>query len=516
MVETFTDKFALWQFGEFDYIDPIKSLQDGRRTRFPLKYEKELVSIESNPNFDVDLNSILLIFRNRVMQEPIETYDFIGGTSINFKIAPRPEDDIHIFFYKGTDGVDSTIVDAPVRPIELGDELKVISEPPQDSRIITEFARADTVRTNTYRGSGITADFTPVEVTKQKHDLIVDGEIISKTRELIESQIIPTAKIISNYSNSDTQLFIDSPGPFFNYESEENPEISVRIVSESLYTNQTPAEIRATVSNAGTISNLTIVDGGSGYTSAPTVKIQKPPVEISVGVGVTATATLTISNGSVNGFTITESGLGYSQSNPPQVIVDTPNVKFTEVISGITSIRGNTGIVTGIQLAQVGLNRAIKFTLTLDPNESEFDTEVFKVGNPIFIYDTEIGTGTTSINDVNNVVNNGTEFVDNIYLISQVNFTGQRPNPVIGIVTCKIKTDIDIATIPTTVGYSTDPIGKFSVGILTGANITRSSNPISIDVSGFEVNSGLTTFPTVQRFSGDQTFNKTGAIKIKI
>jgi len=40
-------------------------------------------------------------------------------------------------------------------------------------------------------------------------------------------------------------------------------------------------------------------------------------------------------------------------------------------------------------------------------------------------------------------------------------------------------------------------VGKFSWGKLTG--LTRSSSPISIEVSGFTVNSGLTTFPTIQR-----------------
>ena len=75
--------------------------------------------------------------------------------------------------------------------------------------------------------------------------------------------------------------------------------------------------------------------------------------------------------------------------------------------------------------------------------------------------------------------------------------------------TCRV---ISSSNIPTTVGYSTDPIGRFAVGILTGANISRSSSPISIGVTGFTINSGLSSFPTVQRIGGDATFNNTGAI----
>ena len=92
------------------------------------------------------------------------------------------------------------------------------------------------------------------------------------------------------------------------------------IISELIPKNliQLSAAITATVSAAGTISNLTIVSGGSGYVSAPTMHIQAPPTQIGVGIGTIATATLTINNGSVNGFTITNPGLGYSQTNPPQ------------------------------------------------------------------------------------------------------------------------------------------------------------------------------------------------------
>ena len=217
VTEAFSDAFALWQFGEFDYIDSIKLLQNGKRTRFPLKYQNALISVEANENFDIELDPILLIFRNRVIQEPVKTYEFVGGTTIKFKVAPRAEDDIQIFFHKGTDGVDSSIVKAPPSPIEAGDQVKVISKPIQDNRLVSEFADSDSVRTNTYRGLGITDDFKPIEVIRQKDDLLIDGEIVSKSRELLESKIIPTAKINYDFDSSDLQIFIDNSGLLFHY-----------------------------------------------------------------------------------------------------------------------------------------------------------------------------------------------------------------------------------------------------------------------------------------------------------
>ena len=524
VTDAFTDAFSLWQFGEFDYIDSIGPLQNGVRTRFPLRYDKKLISVEANDNFDVDLNSILLIFRNRVIQEPGVTYSFVGGTTVKFKVAPRKEDDIQIFFYKGTDGEDSSIVEAPPAPIEKGDEIQILSDPNQDNRLVSEFNQSDTIRTNSYRGQGITDEFEPVEVIRQKDDRIIDGIVVSKSRILLEPRINPTAKIISDFTSTDTKFIIDSVGRFFDYESDSG-SINVRITSES--TNQTPAKITATVSAAGTVSNLTIVDGGSEYVSAPIVKIQAPPSQIGVGIGTTATATVTISGiGTVNGFAITNPGLGYSQTNPPQVIASMPNVKNSEVITGITSIRGSSGIVTGIEATTIGSDKAIKFTLTLDPDIARgnaaltpaerrgFDTiDLFKSGNPIFIYDTEVGTGVTSINGSDSeVVGIGTTCLDNIYVIQQFSSSGVSPNPIVGVMTCRVISSTNMSNIPTTVGYSTDPIGRFAVGIMTGANIQRSGSPISIGVTGFTVNSGLSSFPTVQRVAGDQTFFNTGAI----
>ena len=533
VTETFTDQFALWQFGEFDYIDSIAPLQNGRRTRFPLRYENELISVEANDAFNVELNPILLIFRNRVIQEPGKTYEFIGGTSVNFKVAPRSEDDIQIFFYKGTDGEDSSIVEAPPSPIEIGDEVQVMGKPNQDNRLIHEFTQADTIRTNSYRGLGITDDFEPVEVTRQKYDLFIDGNVIDKSRILLEPRINPAAKIISNITSTDTKVFIDSVGQLFGYENDNSP-FSVRITPKSI--NQVNAEITATVSAEGTISNLTIVNGGSGYVNAPILKIGNPDnsfisnpeklsgIEISEGTNATATVTIS-SSGSVNGFTITNPGLGYSQSNPPQVIVSAPEI-ITDVVTGITSIRGVSGIVTGVESTTIGADKAIKFTLTLDPDISGSNAALFPVerrgfntsdlfvtGNPVFINDTKVGTGVISINgNDSEIVGIGTTCLDNIYIIQQFSFIGEHPNPVVGIMTCRVISTTNMSNIPTTVGYSTDPIGKFSVGILTGANISRSASPISIGVTGFTINSGLSSFPTVQRIGGDATFFNTGAI----
>ncbi|MEC8552223.1 MAG: hypothetical protein VXY93_17145, partial [Pseudomonadota bacterium] len=78
VLETFSDQYSSWNFGQFDFIDSIRELQDGSRTRFPLIYNANLLSFEKEENSLLDLKSLLLIFINGVVQDPGEAYTFDG------------------------------------------------------------------------------------------------------------------------------------------------------------------------------------------------------------------------------------------------------------------------------------------------------------------------------------------------------------------------------------------------------------------------------------------------------
>ena len=89
-------------------------------------------------------------------------------------------------------------------------------------------------------------------------------------------------------------------------------------------------------------------------------------------------------------------------------------------------------------------------------------------------------------------VNRSYTFLDNIYNISYAPWTSGN----VGIITCNVIDDSALVGIAST-GSSNVAVGRFSLGILDGA--TRNSNPIAIAVTGKTINSGLTTFPTIQR-----------------
>jgi len=499
VTEVFSDQYSSWNFGQFDFIDSIKDLQDGQRVRFPIFYNTSLLSFEIDPdNPDsslIDLDALLLIFVNGVIQEPGKSYTFDGGSSFEFIQAPDPNDVIDIFFYKGTTGVDSVQVSAgaSIAPtIKTGDVVqlnKIGVTTSQDPRTIFNIIASDEVETNLYTGLGVNeTTYKPFNWIKQKIDKKVNGEIVSKSRDSIESQVYPTGKIIDDISTTDNELFVDN-AKFFNYE-EDFSALSNIVVGGLIVgaTSPVAAGFTAVVSAAGTISSLSITNGGSGYVGATTSISISAPHSIGVGIGATATATATITNGVITGTTITNPGFGYTNVAVPQVLAPLPNA-IKEDIDTITTIQGFDGAITGIGVTGgIGHPTALKFNISADltnnPNSVLTD---LKVGYPIYIFGTQVGHGVTSVvSDDSTVVATGTTCVDNIYFINAFN-SG------VGIITCNIMSGVNTTGIETT----GSTIGGFSWGRLSG--FTRGSNPISIGVTGLTIDSGLTTYPSIQR-----------------
>ena len=111
----------------------------------------------------------------------------------------------------------------------------------------------------------------------------------------------------------------------------------------------------------------------------------------------------------------------------------------------------------------------------------------------------------------------GTTFLDNIYIVNSITSSGEN-----GEIVCNVKNGSNIAGIaetgfhnPANIGLTTS-LGRLSWGRLY--NGERGTTPISIGVTGFTVNSGLTTFPTIQRRNFKDTSLKglrsTGSLRV--
>ncbi len=528
VTDTFTDNFTCWNFGQFDYIDSIKDLQNGTRTRFPLKYNDQLLSFEidgEDPDSAlIDMNTLLLIFIDGVIQNPGEAYNFEGGTTFTFTEAPTVNDKVSIFFYRGTIGNDSAIFTTK-ETVKKGDLLRINKigiHTEQDYRVLAGITTSDTIETELYYGLGVDENnFKPMSWNRQKYDRVINGEIVYKSRDSIEPYVYPTARIISDVSATTSEIIVDN-AQFFNYEENESAivitdQVSAMIIPDS--SDPVAAGITAVVSAAGTITSLSITSGGVGYGTA-TVAIGNPfsvgvstvfhptGVNTVTGIGSTATATLTLTNGVITGTTIVNPGFGYSQSAPPAVIASYPSWN-REKIESIDIIQGVTGIVTGITTSSPTSGKlALEIGLEKPGNSS---WSGIAVGHPIYIYDTTVGTGLTSIatsKNNNDTVGIGTSFADNIYHIQQWSATGNS-----GLATCYIHTNTNHVGLGTTAPPN-KICGRFSWGRLAG--IARTTvNPVSIGVTGLTVGlttgSGISTFPTLQR--RDYGWNDSGALK---
>ena len=207
-----------------------------------------------------------------------------------------------------------------------------------------------------------------------------------------------------------------------------------------------------------------------------------------MGIGTTASATLSVVNGVLSGTAnITNPGLGYTHSVPPQVITALPSVSL-ENITNAGVATGFSGIITGIQTATgIGGNPlALEFFVT-HPSIS-----ALAANNRVLVSDTVTGFGITSIDGHNlSIVGVGNTFLDNIYKVDAFSRVSNA-----GILTCNILSTTSVVGIATT-GSATNPCGTLSFGKISG--FTRSSTPISIGVTGFTASTGLSTFPILQR-----------------
>ena len=272
-----------------------------------------------------------------------------------------------------------------------------------------------------------------------------------------------------------------------------------------------------------TNSTNTIYLNSVSILRAPSIKIANPIIGVGtnkswysigignlgdVGIGTTAVAALTINNGIIQNTSIINAGSGYTQTNPPQVLIEPPT-NNNEFLTGASVVDGLSGLIVGI-----GTTNGIGTALGLEFELSAFNNDITNivVGNPIYIFDTTIGTGLTSTDDDDlNTIGISTQFLDNIYKVKTVD-TGTRK------IKCNIHSETTVdesdgspndVGIGTT-GTSSSPVGKFSWGRISG--FSRSSNPISFGVTAYTV-SGLSTYPLIQRKGGQMGLRDTGALR---
>lgn len=431
------DEFTAWSVGQIDVLDDFSNLFNGSRLTFPISQNGNSLSIVSKPGSNISIQDTLLIFINDILQVPGDAYTFTGGNQITFIEAPKSGDSLKFLFYKGTGGLDVQTVDI-TESVKIGDDLRIeydtsLGQKPyqgQNLRTISEIVSSSSVNTNTYYGPGLSADSSllrPVTWCRQTEDRLIAGKVVNKSRNLYDANIFPTSYIIKSVGIGSTIVYVDNIRPFFNPLNENAVSVEFqKQVSLINYGEKVAAAATAIVSAAGTISSIVLSSGGVGYTTDPNVTVQNP---VGVGTSQRATATATISvGGTVSSITVTSPGSAYTDTNPPSVLISPPT--FVKESNTIISYSGDFGVITGIGTTTVGVastgitfDLVIEATSTLRNNTtvtSQTTLSGISTGDYFIVYDSNVGSGVTSLDENGQQIGIGTTCLDNIYRVASV------------------------------------------------------------------------------------------------
>jgi len=226
---------------------------------------------------------------------------------------------------------------------------------------------------------------------------------------------------------------------------------------------------KATVTvSSGVVTTITVTNGGSGYVTAPMVKI--------IGGGTGATATATISGGAVTAINVTAGGTGYSLAEV-QFISGGSGAIATSVTSG--------GAITAINVTAIG-----------SKYDSSPEVRIYGGGG-------RIATATASVADMVNTIaitNGGSGYTS----APDISITGGNGSgaTAVATITDGIVTGITITARGT--GYTAVPTVSFSGGEGTGAaatvTVARGVSSIAVTDGG----SGYTGSPTVYIGTGTE------------
>ena len=515
------DEFTGWSLGVIETFDDVSNFIDGSRVDFPLIRAGVSISINKGKGSKIELDQLLLVFVNEILQIPGLSYTFNGGNQITFTEPLKIGDTLKINFYKGS-GDELDIIDREViETIKYGDSVELNYDPDRNQesylqenlRTISTVSSVNSSKTLPYFGPGTTRDTTlerPITWCRQTEDKIINGQEVGKDREIYEPVINPTANIINSVGIGSTVIYVDRLRPLFDLNN-ENADSNVRETYRkqiTLVSSETTvgASATAVVSTGGTIASITVNNGGVGYSTAP---------DVSVGIGsTTATATSTITNGVVTGVTIINPGAGYTQTNPPLVLIGPP-AKQTETNDVLNSqYFGDSGIIVGLGTTSVGVgSTGMMFHLHIPFSSDMRNTDLvgtavtlsgISTGDYFIIRNSNLGTASTSITslgtDNSTVIGIGSEFIDNVYVANSVGLTTQI---VAGISTTVVKVSVNTNINPSGIsGLSTaEFLGEYSWGkvTLTARNKELSYPAYTMSGIGTNESTGISTSSKLYR-----------------
>ena len=214
---------------------------------------------------------------------------------------------------------------------------------------------------------------------------------------------------------------------------------------------------------------------------------------------VSAAATATVSaGGTISAITISDGGFGYDSTKP--VIVLLAQEPVTQEVITSVDCEGDFGIIVGIATSASGISTTspkVMFELDADAflNQAGFGNIArtgISTGYYFVVHDSVVGNGLTSITIENVAIGIGTTFIDNVYRADQVDNDG-----IAGIVTVHS----NVRSLAGLGDTSLARLGYYSWGRFY--NFSRSvTDPKAFEIVNTNGYTGLSTAPTITRIKG--------------
>ena len=504
--QIFDDKFNGFSLGVLEVLDNFDSEFDGVKKSFRLFINELPLSIQSAPGSPVEVDKTLLIFINDILQQPEVAYNFTGGGTVQFVEAPQAGDSSKVLFYKGSGEIDVIFTDI-LETIKTGDTLDINNNPEvgqgisldEDPRTVVGINTIDAVSTNLYNGPGVTDDTTlsrPVTWCKQQIDKIINGQEVGKDRIEYEPEIYPTSYLIQPVGVGSTVAYVDSVRPLFDTYSESGDrdfQNKVKILSQDSIEG---AKLEVgTIVSLGTIADIKVTNPGVGYTQVPDVSIA-PPLD-----GTPATATATLVGTAISSITIVDGGTGYTSDNPPIVHIGEPTISREEI--GVDGYSGDFGEVVAIGASG---SQQMYFDLFIPVNSfmrdaqyvgSSVTVSTLAANDYVTIFNTNLSIGDFESKDVGgNTLGISTTNLDNVYqVVSSVTRNSNVPgvgSTVVQRITVGINTNYSLSD------KSAADMGEFSWGKI---QFEGRQTPTSFSFYGTNGVVGISTGGVVSRFN---------------
>jgi len=192
--------------------------------------------------------------------------------------------------------------------------------------------------------------------------------------------------------------------------------------SGTIFTSPRSSSFRTwTLVSSGTTSNLNNIEKFKPRDKYLSVGDDESVISVTQKIGAAATAIVSVA-GTVSSIVITNGGRNYGSA--PNVIIEPPEVRTERFKS--CAIKGDYGRITGITTTS-GISTttpALKFKLEVSDLLVDLVRSGIETGDYFVVFDTNIGSGVTSILDNRSIVGIATTFIDGVFRADKVDNDG--------------------------------------------------------------------------------------------